>query len=216
MVMPAKTVLILCLIVLLIGGSLGAAADHTFVASGLEAKLAASLANLEHTQANLAAEKAKPAPLPVHIAGATTQTIAYVDRPIYIDKATGQQVKDPDDIIATVGPQKLTMKMIGPTETRDYTFNKKVGEKWIFDQGQVQWTVNTTLDGTMDLRPMMEAYADAKVAANRTHVSLGAYLTNQGAVLSAGWQINKNVEIDGIIAVPDPKKLIGAGGTLHF
>lgn|GEM_PF-4651027 len=206
---------ILCIVSLLSGGALGVAVDHAWNVSVLKAALAG-------TQAKLDAEKAKP-PVLVPVKGEvrTETQIAYVPKPtyVYIDPKTGHEVTkvDDTDLQAAMGRTDFKMTLIGANgATKNFAFTTDSDEKYMFEKNRIDWNQMTTVSGTLDVREMMEEYAKARIVADRPHVNLGGYLTNQGAMLTAGVHPSKRCSINGIVSVPDTHKLWGAGIQFAF
>lgn len=192
--------------------AVGVGANHWWEASDLKAKLA-------KTAAELSAEKAKPAKevkVPFEVRTAGTNTISYVEKPVYIDKTTGkpvldakgQPVKDPADLLADQSKTTFTMAMIGPKGKRqDFTFKATPDEKYMFQNNRVEWVTAWDIRGELDARPMMEEYARAA----RDRVQLTGYLSNLGPAVGVDLSPRQHVHINAIATVPDPKKFFGLG-----
>lgn len=159
----------------------------------------------------LQAEKDKPPKIQTETK--TVTQVAYVPKEtvIYRDAATGQETSglEKTDVQLDVKPPSVYMRYNG----KDFEMSGLTGETSKFEKGKLTGEVSTAV--TIDVTDMVNKEVDRRMEANRKHISLGGYITNEGPALSLGL-INKDLEFKAIATVPDYKKFYGAGLEKKF
>jgi hypothetical protein len=165
--------------------------------SDLKKELAVLALQLKH-------EKEKPPVVKEKLVTETKTEIAYVPKETitYVDPTTGQQVKTGLDGQFELGKTEFIYTVNG----RPGKFTKTDDEKYIFDKNMMKLSQTSTVKLDVEV-PVVD-----KTRRN----SIGGWYTNQGFAVSVGHAPVANLEIKGIVAVPDPKKLYGGGVEVRF
>lgn len=186
-----------CLFFLLVGSGLGAWGMHTWQVSDLKTEVAVLLEKLKH-------EKEKLPVIKENVVTRTETQIAYVPKETikYIDAKTGQEVEEKLDGKFDIGKTEFLYSVNGKLGK----FTKTDDEKYVFEKNMMK------LNQSSIVKLEVEVPTVDKTKRN----SLGGWYTNQGAAISVGHAPTPNLEIKGIVGVPDPRKLYGAGAEIRF
>lgn len=170
---------------------------HTWQVSDLKAELAVLAERLKH-------EKEKPPVVKENVITKTDTQIAYVPKETikYIDAKTGREVTEALDGQFDIGRTEFIYTVNG----KPGKFTKTDDEKYIFEKNMMKLTQSSQVKLEVEV-PTID---------KTRHNSVGGWLTNRGGALSFGHSPIANLEIKGIIGIPDPRKLWGGGVEVRF